>query len=997
MGVSIRTLPPLCVGHSDTLFVVSRRKQKGMIIVTRISIFKTTCASAVLGLALVSAPSFAQDATDVAAAETTPAEEAIVVTGSRIARPDLDSVVPVAVIDSQSLQRDAAVNIQDTLQEMPQVGIGTSRTNSNFLTGANGVATVNLRNLGSSRTLVLVNGRRFIAGLAGTSAVDINNIPTDFIERVDITTGGASSIYGSDAIAGVVNFVLKDKFEGIRVRAQYNLTEKGDNPRYFASITGGTTWGADDRGSAMFNFSYDKDTGLLSRKRALSAEDCYFDICGPGGYSSYSAQGRFELLNAAGGAVNAFNGGSLFSFDEGNNVIAGGGVGFNRNSVRRISVPVERYLGTAILNYELSDNIKAFTEVTYAKVKSSSQMEATPLDYTDIYDEGGIPLTNAFIPQSVLDQINAYNATATTPVTHLGFRRRQNEVFNRSNNASRDTWRVAAGLKGDISDKWRFETSYVYGHFKDLTTSQDVDSARYRNALNSERLADGTVRCVDAAARADGCVPINIFGYGTASPEASAYVQAVVPKSEEITQSQHVLSAVISGSPFALPAGDVGVAFGAEYRKEKSIDDLDILTNTGGNSGNEIPDTYGKFDVWEVYGEVNVPILRDTPFFNNLAVGGAVRYSDYSQPQVGGVVSWSVNGDWSPMPGLSFRSTYSVANRAPNISEFASAPSETFAGVNDVCNNVTATRNNAADAACRAIPAIAAAIAANGVFKYTAADLQGINGFVGGNPNLKEEKAKTFTVGAVFQPSFIPRFSMTVDYFDIKVKDAINSLDRDLSIEQCLLTSNSAFCDNVFRDANTGFVTRVDAQLMNISKLSTKGIDVALRYATPLGLMDDDRLELSGNYTYLINFKDQGDPSAPPQRLDGEVGFSKHKASARAAYLKGPFTLSWQVNYIGKAVGDKDFIGDDTVYGDTLTLDEMNRVGDRWYHDLQARVDIGEDKNLGLYAGVDNMFNSKPPFLPGTPFAASPTGTETAADVYDAFGRRFYVGATIKF
>lgn len=957
---------------------------------------KLGVAPVVLGVALVSTPAIAQDAAEDEAASG----DVIVVTGSRIARPDLDSVVPVAVIDSQSLERDAAVNIQDVLQEMPQVGIGTSRTNSNFLTGANGVATINLRNLGESRTLVLVNGRRYIAGLAGTSAVDINNIPTDFIERVDITTGGASSIYGSDAVAGVVNFILKDSFEGVRVRSQYNVTEKGDNPRYFASITAGTRWGADDRGSIMLNFSYDKDTGLLSRKRAMSAEDCYFDICGPDAYSSYSAQGRFELLNAAGGPVNGFNGGSLFSFDENNNLIAGGGTGFNRNGVRRISVPVERYLANAIINYELTDSIKAFSEITYAKVKSSSQMEATPLDYTDLYDDGGIPLTNAFIPQDVRDQIAAYNATPAglaAPITSLGFRRRQNEVFNRSNRASRDTWRVVAGLKGDITDKWQFETSYVYGRFNDFTASEDIDSARYRNALDSIKLGDGSIVCRSDAARAEGCQPINIFGFGTASPEASAYVQAVVPKSQEITQQQHVFSAVVSGTPFTLPAGDVGVVFGTEYRKEKSVDDLDILTNTGGNSGNQIPDTIGKFDVWEVFGEVSVPLLRDRPFFENLSIGGAVRYSDYSQPQVGGVVSWSVNGDWSPMPGLGFRSTYSVANRAPNISEFASAPSETFAAVSDPCNGVTAGRSNATDEACRAIPAIAAAIAANGSFAYTLADLQGINGFIGGNPDLREEKAKTLTVGAVIQPRALPGFSMTVDYFDIKLKDAIDVVDRDVSIEQCLLTGNDAFCDNVVRSAATGFVTQVDATLINVATKSTKGIDVGMRYRTGLGLWGDDRLELSGNYTYLIDFKEQADPSTPVRDLAGEVGYSKHKASVRAAYLKGPLTFSWQINYLGKAVGDIDYIGDTTVYGDKLTLDELNRVGDRFYHDIQARFDVGDNKDFAFYAGIDNLFGSKAPFLPGTPFANSPTGTETAADVYDVFGRRFYVGATIKF
>jgi iron complex outermembrane receptor protein len=949
-------------------------------------------APVVLGVAMLTTPAFAQDS---GASEG----EAIVVTGSRIARPDLDSVVPVAVLDNASIARNAAVNIQDVLQEMPQVGVGTSRTNSNFSTGGNGVATINLRNLGSSRTLVLVNGRRFVAGLGGTSAVDINNIPTELVERVDVTTGGASSIYGSDAISGVVNFIMKDSYEGINVRGQYNITEKGDNPRYYTSITAGTKF-ADGRGSIMGNFSYDKDTGLRSNKRAMSKQDCYFDICGPDAYSSFAPQGRFELLNGSGAAVNGYNGGSLFSFDENNNVIAGNGAGFNRNNERYISVPVERYLATAIANYEVADGIKVFGELTYAKTKSNSSLEASALQTDDIYESNlaGIPITNAFIPQSVMDQINAYNtANPTNAITSLGFRRRQNEVYSRSNNASRDTWRAAVGVKGDINEKWQFEASYVYGTMKDRTSSQDIDSIRYLNALDSVRLGDGTVVCRSEAARAEGCAPINIFGYNTAGADASAYVQSAEPKSALTKMTQHVASAVVSGSPFALPAGDVGVAIGAEYRSERSSEDYDTLTNIGGNSGNMIPDTFGKFDVWEVFGEVNVPLLRDKPFFENLAVGGAVRYSDYSQTNVGGVFSWSVNGDWSPVRGLTFRSTYSIANRAPNISEFASAPSETYATVTDPCNGVTASTSNATAAACRSIPAIANAIQNNGSFAYTLADLQGINGFIGGNPELKEEKAKTLTVGAVIQPAALRNFSLTVDYFNIKVDDAIGTIDRDDSISQCLLSGNTAFCDNVTRNANTGFVTRVDAQLINVATLKTSGIDVGVRYGTPLNLWGDDRIELTGNYTYLINYKRQDDPSAPVKDYAGTVGLSEHRASARATYLKGPLSFSWQVNYLSKAIGDLDFVGDTGVYGDSLTLDEMNRVGDRWYHDVQARVDIGDNKEFGLYAGVDNLFNSKAPYLPGTPFSVGITGTETAADVYDTFGRRFYVGASVKF
>lgn len=967
------------------------------------------CGVSVIAL-IGSTGAFAQETAPQPAEEE---GEAIVVTGSRIARPDLDSAVPLAAIGEAAIQQDAAVNIQDTLNELPQIGIGTSRTNSNFLTGANGVATVNLRNLGEDRTLVLVNGRRFIAGLAGSSAVDINNIPPEFVERIDIVTGGSSAVYGSEAISGVVNFILKDKFEGIEARGQYGITERGDNAKYVGSITAGQSF-AGGRGNVIANFTYDKDEGLFSRKRGISDQDCFLnaspDECGPAFYSSYSAQGRFELLDATGARTDVFGGQGLFSFDPTNNLVAGGGVGFNRNAERRISVPVERYLGSAIANFEISDAATLYAEGTYAKVKSSSRIEATPLDYTDLYDGSvgnlGIPITNPFIPAAVQAAIAAANSDAdpTNDVAALGFRRRQNEVFSRSNTAERDTYRVAVGVKGNIFTDFNYDVSYVYGRLKDFTASQDIDNVRYRQALDAVTVG-GQIVCRDPAARAAGCVPINLFGFNTASPEASAFVQSSIPKSEKITNQQHVASASVSGDLFELPGGKLGVAVGAEYRKEKSVDDLDDLTNTGGNSGNLIPDTRGSYDVWEVFGEVNAPILSDRSFFNYLGLTGAVRYSDYST--VGSVFSWNAGAEYSPFEGLRFRGSYAEANRAPNIGELFSAPSETFPTVSDPCDGVSATGFNAATTtatqatACRALPGFAANVnqAGNptpGQFFYELADIQGINGFDGGNRDLQEETAKTLTFGGIIQPPQIPGLSLSVDYFRIKVKDAIDTTPRDVSIGQCLETGEAAFCDNVIRAGANGRLLTVNSQLANIADLKTSGIDVALQYNRPLGLMTDDRLTLNVYYTYLISLEKRAFAGAPLEenrgQLDGEgrlgAGF-KHKASARIGYEFDGITLSWQTNYLGKI---QDTLGG---YGDA-DLDRLNSVGARFYHDVQARFAAGPDEKFEFYVGVDNLFDKGAPFLPSG-FASSITGTETAADTYDPFGRRYYAGARVRF
>ncbi len=974
------------------------------------------------------APTTSSEAAAATAAEQAPATgartqagaegETIVVTGSRIARPELTSSTPVAVVGAAQIAEEGATNIQDVLQEMPQVGVGLSRTNTNFATTGNGVASVNLRNLGSSRTLVLVNGRRFIAGLAGTSIVDLNNIPTDLVERVEVVTGGASAVYGSEAIAGVVNFIMKNEFEGFSARAQAGITGKGDNPRYNISLTGGTKWGADDRGNFMLNFTWDKDEGLASRNRKISSQDCFYFVCGPASYSSYAPQGRFELLDPTGNSLDITEPGvvegGLFTFDRNNNnAFTPGfptGFGYNRNADRLIATPVTRYLVSAIANYDVTDNIEAFVEGTYSKTQSSSRIEPFAADYTDIYTDPttqglGIPITNPFIPANVQALITALNTDAdpTNDVGALGFRRRQNDVFDRSNTNDRDTFRVAAGFRGSLANDWKYEAAYVFGRLNDDTRTEDLDIRRYREALDAIRLPDGTIVCRSPEARAGGCAPINIFGAGSVSPEAAAYVRAPVAREDKVENTQHVFSASLSGDLFELPAGGLGFAIGGEYRKEKSVDNWDILTNTGGNAGNLTPDTRGSFDVWEGYAEVNVPLLADRPFFNYLGLTGAARYSDYST--VGGVFSWNAGAEWAPIEDIRFRGVYAVANRAPNIGELFTAASETFPSVTDPCENVTATSTGEFDATCRAIPGVAATIAANGAFTYTLADIQTINGFNSGNPNLKEETAKTLTLGAVLTPRALPGFSLTTDYFNIKVDHAISTVPRDASISGCLRTGLEAFCSNVIRNPNTGRIITVNAPLQNIASFETSGVDVNLRYGRALNLLPDDRLDFNLLYTYLIKQNQTPLIGEPQLKERGQLGGGerlgpgfKHKGNARLTYTVGGFTASWQTTYLGSIKAERNFNAADITDDPTeqAQLNDINNVGARFYHDAQLRYAVGENRRFEFYVGVDNVLDKKPPFIPA-PFIPNITGTETAADVYDPFGRRFYAGAQIRF
>jgi iron complex outermembrane receptor protein len=953
-------------------------------------------ASGAAFVAIVGSASPVLAQNEVTAADTAETSEAIVVTGSRIARPDIDANIPIAVINAAALEQDGASNVQDILREMPQVGIGTTRANSNFSATGNGAASVDLRNLGPSRTLVLVNGRRFVSGFAGTSAVDLNNIPTDFIERVEVVTGGTSAIYGSDAVAGVVNFVLKDKIEGITARAEYGLTSRGDNPRYLVSVTGGTSWGADDRGRIAVNFTHETDKGLLSRDRAISREDRSLALVGVPAYSSYAPQGRFDLRTTTGSA-------QVFTFDTGNNLVLGfpQELAYNRNFDRRISLPVERYIGSANLSYEFSDSLTAFVEPTYGKVKSSALLEAYSFDWSFIYKNGelGMPITNAYIPAAIRTLIATRNGDANpaNDIAAIQFRRRQNEVYNRSNANTRDTWRVAAGLRGSFADNWKYELSYVYGSMKDSTNTQDIDAPRYRAALDSVLdPATNQIVCRDPAARAAGCVPINLFGFGTVTQAGGAYV--TVPRYAHIKNTQHVVSASLTGSLLTLPGGDLGIAVGGEYRKEKSTTDWDPITNRGDGTGARYDDLAGQFDVKEVFGEINAPILSGRPFLEYLGVTAAARYSDYST--VGTVLSWNAGIEYAPVRGLRFRANYAEANRAPNVAELYASITGGASGatVIDPCAGTTATSTRPQDATCRAIPGLLQEAAANGgAFTYTSFDTNWMGITEGGNPNLREETAKTLTLGAVLTPRAIPGFSLSVDFFNIKIDGAVGSLPAQILVNRCIETGDPVYCSQIVRFP-TGKLYTMSTTLMNVASIKTRGLDFNLNYSRPLGLSEDDNISVNLLYTRLLALEKQSFAGGPIEENLGQLyaagrlgtGF-KNKASARIAYKAGGLTASWQVTYMGKI---QDRLGYVATGADKAYLEGLNRVGDVFYHDVQLRYAVGEKRNYEVYFGVNNLFDRNPPLIPAG-FASSVTGVETA-DVYDPYGRRFYAGVRLK-
>lgn len=947
-------------------------------------------------LSSLSSAAFAQQAQTVAAGEAE--VETIVVTGSRIARPDIEGTVPVAVVTAQAIQDSGAGNIQDVLADLPAVGQNISRTSTNFSTTGNGVATVNLRNLGSARTLVLVNGRRFVAGIPGTSIVDLNTIPTDLIQRVDVVTGGASAVYGSEAIAGVVNFIMNDDLQGIQARAQGTISGQGDAGRQYLSVGAGTDF-AGGNGHVQAYGQYENDAGLRSAQRSFSAKD------NPN-RSSFAAQGLFSPGGSFGGAGagnSAITAGTrTFTYSGSNTLKAYESAnidGYNRNADRYLSVPVRRYLGAASAHYDFSDAFTLYAEGQYARSESSSSLEPQAVAYTDLsYPDGsaftGIPIANPYMPQQIRDAAIAAGKT-TVP-----FRRRSNDIFDRSNVAKRDTWRVVVGARGEFGGgNFNYDLYYTHGETKDHTHSETILGPNYANALNAVAGPNGPVCAINVDSNPNNndpkCVPINIFGYNTVSAAAADYVtNGGQLATYDAHVKQDVVSGSVSGDLFQLPGGALAMAVGAEYRKEQSSENFDEATNLGLTLGNMLSDTNGSFDVKEIFAEVNAPILSGVPFAESLSVGAAARYADYST--VGGVWSWKVSGEYAPIRDIRFRAAYAEATRAPNISELFSAQSETFPAVTDPCDqklgggDTGAIKQTTLSAACMAIPAIAAAMApGGGGFSYTTADIQTINGFLGGNPDLKQETAKTLTLGGVLQPGFLPRFSLTVDYYSIKVENAIGIIGQQTSLDECMTGSGDAiFCDNIIRLAN-GKVETVNALNLNTGAFEVEGIDVGGRYNYPFGARNS--VDLSVLWNHRLKQQQTSFPGGPVQdelgQLDcyscGRLGTGfKDRVNVSTTLNLDHFSLNWRINYMGPVV---DSLGDDAI-----------RVGAYTYHDLQLRFDLDEQKSFGFYVGVDNVGNKKPPIFGDTNLVTFP-GTQTSANTYDLYGRMLYVGASFKF
>lgn len=969
---------------------------------------RASAASLAIGVALIAMPSFAQE---------TPAEdtagETIIVTGSRIARPDLESSSPVSFVGAEEFELQQAVNVEDVLNDLPQVIPSTSGVSNN---PGGGVATVDLRGLGSNRTLVLVDGRRYIS-YDPSQIVDLNTIPSALIERVDVVTGGASAVYGSDAIAGVVNFITKRNFTGVELNTNYDISEQGDGGRFNVDATIGGDF-ADGRGNMVVHAGYFKRNAVFAGQReetTVSLSDNGAGSLFPGGSSSIpSFRAAIPGLASAlgiGGATAAVRfgaNGDAIPYSATTNL-------YNAAPVNYLQVPQERFIGYSKATYEINEHFRPYVEAVFVNNRVSSQLAPTPIGNTTPYRDGSLGANlqlhvySPFLGAATQTALQGLDTDGDGYVSPTAYGRRFLETGPRINQDDRNAYRIVTGMSGEIAGDWSYDGYYSYSRTKNSqvqagniqlsallagtrTAFQDPTTGTVSVTPIAGLAGGGTLVCADASARANGCVPVNIYGEGRVSADAVDYI-SIRAQNQETAVEQVASFAITNGNLFDFGAGPVGIALGVEHRREFAEFIPDTFLSSGDVGGFNAGDpTEGAYNLTEFFGEVTVPLLADKPFFQRLEVTGAARYSDYSNA-VGGVFTWAAGALWEPISGLTLRGNYQRAIRGPNVNELFGGQTVSFDGATDPCSTADA-----------ATGALREACIANGVPAAVVGTEDYLSGSTsypalqGGNPNLTEERAKTWTVGAAFVPSFVNGLSLTVDYYNVRIDDAISTVGAQNIVDACLTFNSPAYCSLIERAPNGEFQRFVDLNF-NAAALRTQGIDAGARLDVPLGFgFSDDKGKITFDFkgSYLIALDYTPVVGLPIENecagrfgrtCSDTVAFGptpKWRHAFRTTYREGPGFVSVLWRHIGSSRDDDD----STDYA-------VERLNAKNYFDLTLGYDVND--NLSFALGVDNLLDTGFQPIAGVQNSGNGQQSNTYPATYDVLGRYYSVSARMRF
>ncbi len=921
----------------------------------------------------------AQDSDTLESDDSDGALEEVVVTGTRIKRRDFSSPSPLVTIDREMLAFSGQPTLEESLNRMPQLSPDFGRTANN---PSDGTSRLNLRGLGADRTLVLLNGRR-VAPSGVESAVDVNNLPRVLIERVEIITGGASAVYGSDAIAGVVNFITRDDFEGFGIESSYSISEAGDANIFDVNLTYGMTLPGSAGHITFFAGYYDREP-LFASERELTRQ-AYIDtwegelIVG-GSPSTPAGQVRSPRVDLGNGRVDRLT----FNPDGSPRAFVAPDDLWNFAPVNYLQAPLTRYAVGAFGTIPIGDDFEGYFEASYTRNEATSNLAPVPAQsFVLINTDNPIlhPDTAIIFEEQLLVGPGLAGFTYLKRLSDFGPR-----IINRD----RDYARLVVGLRGDLGENWDLDAWLSYTDADETEVLLNgVSRSRYAQGLLVDP-ATGT--CYDPSG---GCVALDIFGENRISAAGLAFLS--VGPLENTTQRKQVLAAaVISGEPFATWAGPVGMAFGAEWRSDEAFFKADDLLFSADVLGYQAQSSViGTERVWELYSEAVVPLFdggSDGQYFG-LELGG--RYSSYDN--AGSTETWKAGFDWRLNPSIRFRAMLQQSVRAPNLSELFTEQVEEFTtafflGAFDPCS----ASNDPASAG-SAEKCVIQGLSPSQVGVFQAEDSYPGTTVSGGNPDLTPEQADTLTFGVVFTPASISRLTVTVDYFDLQIDDTIGEIDPFGICFDSLNTGN-LFCDQIRRD-QTGNVNRVISLVQNRGLLAAEGVDTQVQYLMDLpdwaALDGDATLNLGTIWTHTISSKTQENPTTEeydcagyfgwPCRTLGVGSFPEDRLFTTFDYSSGRFSAQLAWRWIDSMRNAAPFASGIFGFPDPdLAIEGVSSAN---YFDLGMGWQI--NPSLSLRFVISNLFEQDPPNM-----ADTIVSNNTDSSLYDVFGRSYYLSFT---
>ncbi len=924
--------------------------------------------------------------------------ERIEITGSRIKSVGAESSSPITSVGKEDISIKQPVAVEELVRGLPSAypAIGPNVNN-----GSNGTASIDLRGLGSNRTLVLINGRRIVPATLG-GVVDTNTIPVSLLERVDLVTGGASAVYGADAVSGVVNFITKKNFSGVEATTLFSASEKGDAQRYKNDFTVGANL-ADGRGNVVLHVGNTRTSPLKLAQRDYAGTVISSASGNPGGYSGTSVPAVFS------GMPSPINGSRVIDAGTGllrSAVTSGPPDGYNTNPPNYFETPLSRTQVTGIGRFQINDYAEAYAEIFHTK--SNVTLNLAPSGTFGV--ALNIPIGNPYITPAVRSQlcaaygISAANCVAgSTTEFKANVARRFVEAGPRVYSYDNATTQYTVGLRGDIPviEGWSYDAYYQNGRSDQIQRTGNGFSA---TKLQQAARATSTTACTVTTG---GCVPINLFGAaGTITPAMLAFIATPTFQTTRVEQSVMAVSASgevgVAKSPWA--KNPLGLAVGYEDRKVFGGNASDAVVQTQGEllgSGAPTPDRNGTLKFRELYTEANLPLVQNKSLIHSLNASYGYRETHFES--VGGTQiygSWKRGLDYAPVKGLRFRGELQRATRAPNVNElYAPVTTGLSTRSNDPCQGGQITAADAGKAGTVTNLCQLTGVPTAQIGSVAAPSSNQINNTGGGNPNLGPEKADTNTLGIVWEPDYVEGLSVTVDYWKIKINGAVSSPTTNQVIDGCYtaalnpgLTYN-AFCALIQRDPLNGGLNGtgskgVSTQSSNLGYYNYSGVDVGASYRLPMkkvGLANWGRVDLSMQLSYLSRADFKSLPSVATLQQAGYYGvdvgtpYTKVRFNQRTSWTLGDYSagLSWR--HIGASKVQPDAAGSYVAAYETIKAYD--------YFDLNGSWQVS--KNVKLSMTVNNLFNKQPPFI-GTGIGPGSTNFgNTFPTAYDIIGRRY--------